>query len=72
MERFALLRSLLFWLPAFFLYFQSSLPVEQVLELAAIYYLGTVLCEVPSGYLSDRVGRREFAGILQLRTYPFE
>jgi len=58
LERFALLRSLLFWLPVFFLYFQRSLPVEQVLELAAIYYLGTVLCEVPSGYLSDRVGRR--------------
>lgn len=52
------MRSLLFWLPVFFLYFERALPVEQVLRLSALYYLGTVLFEVPSGYLSDRVGRR--------------
>ena len=52
------LRSLLFWLPVFFLYFSSVLPVDQVLRLEAIYYMGVVLLEVPSGYFSDRVGRR--------------
>lgn len=51
-------RNLLFWLPVFFLYFSSVLPVDQVLLLEAAYYAGVVLFEVPSGYFSDRVGRR--------------
>ncbi len=51
-------RSLTFWLPVFFLYFSAELPVHEVLELEAIYYGGVVLLEVPSGYLSDRLGRR--------------
>lgn len=49
---------LLFWMPAFFLYFASVLPAEQVLALESLYYLGVVLLEVPSGYFSDHVGRR--------------
>nr|MCH9683279.1 MFS transporter [Deltaproteobacteria bacterium] len=51
-------RALSFWLPVFFLYFNSRLPAEQVLVLEAIYYAGVVALEVPSGYLSDRLGRR--------------
>jgi len=51
-------RGLLFWLPVFFLYFSSVLTVDEVLLLEAIYYLGVVCLEVPSGYFSDRVGRR--------------
>ena len=51
-------RRLLFWLPIFFLYFASILPLEQVLLLEAAYYFGTVVLEVPSGWFSDRVGRR--------------
>jgi len=51
-------RGLLFWLPVFFLYFSSVLTVGEVLLLEAIYYLGVVCLEVPSGYFSDRVGRR--------------
>lgn len=47
-----------FWLPVFFLYFLSVLTVEQVLVLEAIYYWAVVALEVPSGYFSDRVGRR--------------
>ena len=47
-----------FWLPVFFLYFSSILPAGEVLLLEAIYYLGVVVLEVPSGYLSDRIGRR--------------
>jgi len=48
----------MFWLPVFFLYFSSFLTVSEVLLLEAIYYAGVVALEVPSGYLSDRVGRR--------------
>ncbi len=50
--------SLHFWLPVFFLYFLSVLPLHQVLILEGIYYWGVVVLEVPSGYFSDRVGRR--------------
>ena len=51
-------RSALFFLPAFFLYFERALPVSQVLALEAIYYLAGTLLEVPSGFASDRLGRR--------------
>ncbi len=47
-----------FWLPVFFLYFSQRLPLGQVLRLEAIYYATVVLLEVPSGYFSDRIGRR--------------
>ncbi len=46
-----------FWAPVFFLYWNEYLPVDRVLQLEAVYYLSVVLLEVPSGYLSDRVGR---------------
>lgn len=46
------------WLPVFFLYFNAHLSLADVLRLEAIYYLAVVLIEVPSGYFSDRVGRR--------------
>lgn len=51
-------RSSTFWLPVFILYFSSRFDAAQVLQLEAIYYASVVLLEVPSGYLSDRVGRR--------------
>lgn len=51
-------RSTLFWLPVFFLYFAAAVPVDQILLLESIYYVGVVVLEVPSGYFSDRVGRR--------------
>ena len=47
-----------FWLPIFFLYFNQHMPIEQVLRLEAIYYAAVVILEVPSGYLSDTLGRR--------------
>ncbi len=47
----------LFWGPIFFFYFSERFPVEQVLQLASIYYLSVVLLEVPSGYFSDRISR---------------
>ena len=47
-----------FWLPVFFLYFNERFSIERVLQLEAIYFLSVVLLEVPSGYFSDRIGRR--------------
>ncbi len=46
------------WMPVFFLYFSDHLPLSDVLALEAVYYIGVVALEVPSGYFSDRVGRR--------------
>jgi len=48
----------LFWMPVFFLFFGAYLTLDRVLQLEAIYYGAVVLLEVPSGYFSDRVGRR--------------
>ncbi len=48
----------LFWYPVFFLYFQDRLNVSQALLLEAVYYAAVPILEVPSGYFSDRVGRR--------------
>jgi predicted MFS family arabinose efflux permease len=47
-----------FWTPVFFLYFSSLFTLEQVLLLEAVYYLSVVVLEIPSGYFSDRVGRK--------------
>ncbi len=47
------------WIPVFFLYMSQSLPLEQVIQLSATYYLSVFLLEVPSGYFSDRMGRRK-------------
>ncbi|MAV55543.1 MAG: hypothetical protein CMJ28_06260 [Phycisphaerae bacterium] len=52
------LTGLHFWYPIFFLYFMARLPLVEVLQLEAVYYAGVVLLEVPSGWFSDRVGRR--------------
>lgn len=48
----------LFWAPVFILLFSSRFSIAQVLQLEGIYYLAVVLLEVPSGYVSDRVGRK--------------
>lgn len=47
-----------FWGGVFFLYMLERLPMAQVLQLEAIYYLAVVAMEVPSGYFSDRMGRK--------------
>lgn len=46
------------WLPVFFLYFSAHLSLPDVLRLEALYYITVVLLEVPSGYFSDRLGRK--------------
>jgi len=55
---FAVLLNAHFWLPAFFLYFQSRVSLQEVLLLEAIYYASISLLEIPSGYFSDAIGRR--------------
>ncbi|MBT3784437.1 MFS transporter [bacterium] len=47
-----------FWLPVFFLYFNELVEVPQVLLIEAVYYASIVTLEIPSGYFSDRFGRR--------------
>ena len=47
-----------FWMPVFFLYFGAHLPVAKVLLLEAVYYIAVVVLEVPSGWASDRFGRK--------------
>jgi MFS family permease len=47
-----------YWGPIFFLYFSSVLTLSDVLLLEAIYYISVVLLEIPTGYLSDRIGPR--------------
>lgn len=46
------------WMAVFFLFFSKYLTIDQVLMLEAIYYASVVLTEVPSGYISDRWGRK--------------
>lgn len=36
----------------------QSLSLGQVIQLSAVYYLSVFILEVPSGYFSDRIGRR--------------
>ncbi|MFB6262202.1 MAG: MFS transporter, partial [Bradymonadaceae bacterium] len=55
---YAALYSAFFWMPIFFLFFAEFVSLGRVLTLEAIYYAGVVCLEVPSGYVSDAVGRR--------------
>jgi MFS family permease len=55
---FQFLRNLLFWQAVWFLYFQSELSAAEAILLYAIYDVATTAMEVPSGYMSDRLGRR--------------
>jgi MFS family permease len=55
---FRFFQNLLFWQAIWFLFFQSRLSAAEAILLYAIYDMGTLLLEVPSGYLSDRIGRR--------------
>ena len=52
------LRSLFFWVPVFFLYLSARVSTAEVLLLEAVYYGAVVTLEVPSGYMSDALGRR--------------
>ncbi|WP_245867137.1 MFS transporter [Oceaniglobus roseus] len=51
-------QSLLFWQAVWFLYFQDRLSATAAIQLYAVYDIASTLLEVPSGYMSDRLGRR--------------
>jgi MFS family permease len=55
---FKFFRSLTFWQAIWFLFFQDMLSAADAILLYAIYDIGTIVLEVPSGYMSDRLGRR--------------
>ena len=55
---FKLFQSLMFTQAIWFLYFQTVLTPAQAIMLYAIGDLATTVLEVPSGYASDRIGRR--------------
>ncbi|MFC2969673.1 MFS transporter [Acidimangrovimonas pyrenivorans] len=55
---FKALQNLLFWQAVWFLFFQAHLSAAEAVLLYATYDVATTLLEVPSGYMSDRLGRR--------------
>lgn len=55
---FRFFQSLTFWQAIWFLFFQQKLTPGEAILMYAIYDLSTMAMEVPSGYLSDRLGRR--------------
>ena len=46
------------WMPVFFLYFNQYVSLAETIQLGAIYYFSVCIWEVPSGYFSDKVGRK--------------
>ncbi|MGB3407178.1 MAG: MFS transporter, partial [Jannaschia sp.] len=55
---FRFLRSLIFWQAVWFLYIQAELSAAEAILIYAIYDVSTTALEVPSGWASDRWGRR--------------
>jgi MFS family permease len=46
-----------FWLPVFVLFTRARFDLDGAILLASLYYLFVVVLEVPSGWMSDRLGR---------------
>lgn len=55
---FRFFQNLLFWQATWFLFFQSELSAAHAVLIYVFYDIATTVFEVPSGYFSDRVGRR--------------
>lgn len=51
------LAGFLVWLPVFVLYTRGRFGLDGALTLASLNYLSVVVAEVPSGWMSDRLGR---------------
>ncbi len=47
----------LVWVPVFVLFTRARFDLDGALLLASLYYLFVVVLEVPSGWMSDRLGR---------------
>ncbi len=55
---FKFFQNLIFWQAIWFLYFQDTLSAAAAILLYVVYDVTTTVLEVPSGYMSDRLGRR--------------
>ena len=55
---FKFFQNLMFWQAIWFLFFQSELSAAQAIMIYVIVDIATTVFEVPSGFFSDRVGRR--------------
>lgn len=55
---FKFVQQLVFWQATWFLYFESRLSASEAILLYVIADVCTTILEVPSGYMSDRLGRR--------------
>ncbi len=55
---FKFFQNLMFWQATWFLFFQSELSAAEAVLIYVVYDIATTVFEVPSGYLSDRFGRR--------------
>jgi MFS family permease len=55
---FKFVQQLLFWQAIWFLYFESRLSAADAILLYVVADISTTALEVPSGYMSDRLGRR--------------
>ncbi|MEP2557298.1 MAG: MFS transporter [Rhizobiaceae bacterium] len=55
---FKFVQSLTFWQATWFLYFENHLSAAEAILLYVVYDISTTILEVPSGYMSDRLGRR--------------
>ncbi len=55
---FKFFQNLIFWQAIWFLYFQNMLSAADAILLYVIHDVATTALEVPSGYMSDRIGRR--------------
>jgi MFS family permease len=55
---FKFVQQLLFWQAIWFLYFESRLSAAEAILLYVVADISTTVLEVPSGYMSDRLGRR--------------
>ncbi len=51
-------QGLVFWQAIWFLFFQNTLSAAEAILLYVVYDIAVTVLEVPSGYMSDRLGRR--------------
>ena len=70
MPWYGFLRNLAFWQATWFLFFQHELSAAEAILLYVVFDISATIFEVPSGWMSDRIGRRvtlilsAFAGAL--------
>lgn len=55
---FKFIQQLVFWQATWFLYFENQLSAAEAIMLYVVYDVCTTAFEVPSGYMSDRIGRK--------------